>query len=449
MSDVQFRDSIFTFINTTMVLFTLNKSLNGRWKQNIVSIFFACIYVPFYNLLTYSSERAISPGENSMRQFLRILIMLGMFFIFVCIHKAAFKRKLQVYAVTMIAIFVSETIMTVIFSAAGINSLTQFTNVPKHITLRCINTILYIGACIAAYILLRAQKHNSYVSVLCIALLFCCCMMCSLVTAYNLRSGWDASLIILITAGIALLCIFGIYKLFTQLEEKERLKQQFYWLKQLQKTEAQYINELQDKSRELSKIRHDFDEHLLSIGLLIKQNTPEALEEAEQIITNVGRSLASVKVCQYTVNLLVNTVLDTKVNEAQQAGVTVCPSVNLPPKIDRIEAADLNSLLINLLNNAITACADLPDDADKTVHIKTAIKNNFLIIKTTNPFKEVFNDNQGKLLTTKTNKSEHGLGLQIIEDIVKKYNGASKIELQEEQFIHTVFLNLQQNPKNK
>lgn len=444
MSGVPFRDSIFTFINTAMVLFTLHKSLNGGWKQRVAAVFFTCIYIPFYNLLTYSNESVIIPAENSMRQFLRMLIMLGMFFIFVCIHKAAFKRKLQVYAVTMVAIFVSETIMTVIFSAAGIYSLTQFTDVSKHIILRCINTILYISACIAAYILLRAQKHNSYVSILCTALLFCCCMMCSLVTAYNLRSGWVASLIIFITAGIALLCIFGIYKLFTQLEEKERLKQQFYWLKQLQKTEAQYINELQDKSHELRKIRHDFNEQLLSVSLLIKQNTPEALEEAEQIITNVERSLESVKVCQYTANLLVNTVLDTKVNEAQQVGITICPNVSLPPKIEQIEAADLNSLLINLLNNAITACTGLPDNMEKTVQIQMAIRNNYLIIKTTNPFKDVVHDSKGKLLTTKPDKTEHGLGLQIVDDIVKKYDGEAKIEMQKGLFVHTIFLNLRQ-----
>lgn len=443
MTSTRCLECFFAFLIVNTSLLMIYKTLGGQKKHQAAAILLAVIYVPVFYLFTYSDTIIAAYLSETLQRILRTILVLVLFFVYLCLFKISFKRKLQVYGVFLSALFFSEVMMMAIYTVSDVVTIVWELDFLTRLTYLIINYILNAAACFAACLVLKKTRTN-YISVLCLILLLCCCFMCTLITASSFSKP-----AILLCAAISVFSIFGIYKLSTQLEEKERLKQQFYWLKQLQKTESQYINELQDKSRELSKIRHDFNEQLLSIGLLIKQSTPEALEEAEQIIANVGRSLASVKVCQYTANLLVNTVLDTKVNEAQQVGVTVCPSVNLPPKIDRIEAADLNSLLINLLNNAITACTDLPDNADKTVQIQTAIKNNFLIIKTTNPFKEVRNDNKGKLLTTKPNKTEHGLGLQIIEDIVKKYNGESKIELQEEQFIHTVFLNLQQNPKNK
>ena len=63
----------------------------------------------------------------------------------------------------------------------------------------------------------------------------------------------------------------------------------------------------------------------------------------------------------------------------------------------------------------------------KTIH-------DMWIIKVRNSYISPIHKKAGHFLTSKKDKKLHGIGLEIINDIVKKYDGSCKIEYDEKTF---------------
>lgn len=66
-----------------------------------------------------------------------------------------------------------------------------------------------------------------------------------------------------------------------------------------------------------------------------------------------------------------------------------------------------------------------------------------IFFKTVNPKTHNIKKVGNKILTSKkTDTQNHGLGLEIIEDIAKSYNGKYTIEYDDTSFILIVYLNI-------
>lgn len=104
---------------------------------------------------------------------------------------------------------------------------------------------------------------------------------------------------------------------------------------------------------------------------------------------------------------------------AEHSGINVNYQIFLPEK-SLIQPTDLSSVLFNLLDNAIEACSSSGFDKPHLSLSLTTSKGflSILVRNSKNPL-EVFDHN-----TTKENTFYHGLGLSIIEDICRKYDGS-------------------------
>ena len=61
---------------------------------------------------------------------------------------------------------------------------------------------------------------------------------------------------------------------------------------------------------------------------------------------------------------------------------------------------------------------------DRKISINSRIINNYLVLKITNNYNSIINAN---FSTIKKDKENHGFGIKIIKEIVKKYDGTLKI----------------------
>ena len=104
---------------------------------------------------------------------------------------------------------------------------------------------------------------------------------------------------------------------------------------------------------------------------------------------------------------------------AEQAGIHVDYQIFLPEK-SMIQPSDLSSVLFNILDNAIEACRS-SEDLKKNLSLSLTTSKGFLsiLVRNTKDPQIVFNHS-----TTKKNSVHHGLGLSIIEDICRKYDGS-------------------------
>ena len=175
--------------------------------------------------------------------------------------------------------------------------------------------------------------------------------------------------------------------------------------------------------------------------LLIDSGSQVNINKASDLILTINNEIDKISIAQYTENELVNAVLSSKINEAQNNGIKVDTKLNIPKDLGNKDDFDLNILIINLINNAIDACKKL-SLYERTIEISIAVKANLFIVKVLNNYDTLNVDSKGKLRTTKKHEDEHGIGLGLINGIAKKYDGDDDIKTENGKFVHSVILNM-------
>lgn len=132
---------------------------------------------------------------------------------------------------------------------------------------------------------------------------------------------------------------------------------------------------------------------------------------------------------------LLNTILQVKKEVAQKAGISVSYQVLLEETLE-LPGIDLASIVFNLLDNGIEACQS-SHDQQPFLSLFIRQHGDYLSIKMKNT-----KDSQ-KVFDRKTDKSDvvfHGLGLEIMEEIVEKYDGSCVWKDLGDQFQATLML---------
>ena len=189
---------------------------------------------------------------------------------------------------------------------------------------------------------------------------------------------------------------------------------------------------------EFRKLRHDMKNHIANIKALIEKGN---IEEASLLLGESGNAYESVTLMDFNSgNNFVNAILLSKFALAKSKNITFNWSLEAIDEM-KIEPIDISSLLSNLLDNAIEA-------SEKTdspiINLSIFKQNAYHIINVENSISQnnyLLNSN-GIPISTKSNSSLHGYGMQIIDDIAKKYDGNFSWRVRNKMFIATVLLKL-------
>lgn len=191
------------------------------------------------------------------------------------------------------------------------------------------------------------------------------------------------------------------------LVKKERLEEQ-------QALQKKHYLALMEQQKKIRQLRHDIANHLMTMTVLVEEDT----EKAKEYLQNLTETFHSLKSVVYCENQIVDAVLFSKSAEAEAMGIPFTPAASLPHHVN-IDDLDLMSLLSNLLDNAFTAASQATDPFVEVVikeHASTIVTSvrNALPDHTIPDLKH----------TTKQDKEAHGLGIKIVEEICRKYNGS-------------------------
>ncbi|MCM1488501.1 MAG: ATP-binding protein, partial [Firmicutes bacterium] len=135
-------------------------------------------------------------------------------------------------------------------------------------------------------------------------------------------------------------------------------------------------------------------------------------------------------------------LLNFKFYPALEEGTKINAKVTLPLNMT-FPSFDLTVILGNLIDNALEAIALVEEN--KFIDFKMNYSKGMMVIKISNPYKNALNMENGKLITSKKDKTNHGLGLKSINEILKRYNGITEIETDENTFTITAALYLKQS----
>lgn len=174
---------------------------------------------------------------------------------------------------------------------------------------------------------------------------------------------------------------------------------------------------------EMQSFRHDLKQrYILEQSYLEQKNCAklaECYKESIDLLKN-GKTVAN------TGNLCIDNLINYKSLMAERKGIEI--SADLLVAYDaRFDDGDICSLIGNLLDNAIEAAEDVEEDG-RRVKLKIRMAENNMLITTENPYKGQRRKRGNQYLTTKAERSGHGMGLKMIEEIAGKYHGDMVIE---------------------
>lgn len=216
-----------------------------------------------------------------------------------------------------------------------------------------------------------------------------------------------------------LLTITSVIFLFfvSDIERKHQLELDLKELEYAYKSEADYYREFENKNYEISKIRHDIKNHIITIkGLYENGNKNEIVA----MLNDLENSIDSSKLKEYCKIPVVNAILSEKVKicELQKISIDIQISIS---DIGTISPVHISSIFSNLMDNAIKS-ANAINRQDKYIRLNAIQQSEYIIISTVNSTA----DTKSRILIPEESK---GYGLKILKDISQKYDGAFKAEV--------------------
>ena len=198
--------------------------------------------------------------------------------------------------------------------------------------------------------------------------------------------------------------------------------------------------EIEDLSNVYSDIRglkHDLRDHIANITAYVRSKLAD--EEMNEYLNRMTQTVEKLDFYYKTGNPIVDIILHQNLQQARKKNIRFEADFHCPKNF-QLDIYDLSIILNNALKNAIEASEKLIDSA---IYIRSYTKGNFYFIEIENDFDDniIFNE-EALPLTTKKNKSRHGIGLYNIRKCAQKYNGDIDIELKDGKFNLTVMMNL-------
>lgn len=188
------------------------------------------------------------------------------------------------------------------------------------------------------------------------------------------------------------------------------------------KLQQDYYKELEIGQRELRKFRHDMNNHFSVVAELLEEGNEEAAKEYFQKLSGELRARGR----SFCKNSIVNAVLNSKYNRAMEAEIDCFFHIEIDELLF-IEPMDICTMFSNTLDNAIEACMKAKEN-NRSISVKArCTENGYFSYEIKNTMNQEIQIENGKYKTWKKEKKSHGIGLENVQDIVKKYSGTIDI----------------------
>ncbi|MBC3887126.1 GHKL domain-containing protein [Acetobacterium paludosum] len=180
--------------------------------------------------------------------------------------------------------------------------------------------------------------------------------------------------------------------------------------------------------------RHDYNNIMNSIRLLLDTNEIERAKLLFDDVQNLFQNTVKTNK-DYSNNLLVDAILFDTANICEYKSINFSANVYLSKSV-RLEDLDLVRIFSNLIDNAIDSTSKINNPSNRFINImSSSSSNNWLLIEFLNSYEgDLKSNNNNRLLTTKENVNLHGLGINIVTNIIEKNGGIIEILSKESVF---------------
>lgn len=193
--------------------------------------------------------------------------------------------------------------------------------------------------------------------------------------------------------------------------------------------QVKHYEQVEKTDNELRKFRHNYKN--MKIGLMSLLNNKDT-DGAKKYVADCDELLDIDYTLYQTGNSIINAILSDKAMKVKDKGITIKFAGLIPQT--KISNTDLCIIFGNILDNAIEAVEKVDDNIAKEINIDVYKKKDYLFITVTNPTKTEVAIKDNKIVTSKDDKSNHGLGLSSVEETLKKYDGHLDLDCDNNKF---------------
>ena len=184
-------------------------------------------------------------------------------------------------------------------------------------------------------------------------------------------------------------------------------------------------------------LRHDLKNQLCALQAIAQSGNIKAVNK--HIDDLIGAN-ESTKNYADSGNINIDSILNYKIFEAEQAGIPVTLQCNIPSSL-YVASVDVCSILGNLIDNAIHACTRV-QLGKRQINISIRYDKKCLMIVVVNTYDGKLIYKNGNIESSNVDKERHGVGLLSIRKSVEKYDGIMEIENTNELFKVVIILPL-------
>lgn len=167
------------------------------------------------------------------------------------------------------------------------------------------------------------------------------------------------------------------------------------------------------------RFRHDTRNHLFTIAEIIKRGNAEQAEN--YIYSIVDEKLYSDTTFSDTGNIAIDSVINYKLNEAINKDIRIHADISVPNNL-LLDATDITTVVGNLIDNAIEASCVL-EKSERELFVSIFYEKGRLFIEIKNTFNGDLIEKEGRPVTNKIDRYNHGYGLKNVERAMEKYDG--------------------------
>ena len=221
-----------------------------------------------------------------------------------------------------------------------------------------------------------------------------------------------------------------LYRTMVRTEQRVQLEVENALLESQLDAQLAHYRDLTAQYEQIRAMRHDIAHHLNTIHALLEAGNLQAASEYSEQLLPAQTYSSRLGSCR---NPVVDAFLYTRVQDAQTRGVPVRADVSLPVELP-VSNTDLIVAFGNLLDNALEACAGIPD---AQITLRAHMDKGYLVIQESNPVRA--RQPQGKK-PRRIPELERGVGFRVLGSLAKKYDGSFRHMCENDTYTVTLSL---------
>lgn len=229
----------------------------------------------------------------------------------------------------------------------------------------------------------------------------------------------------MISIGFFAFIVFG----FRYMNEK--MRHMLHTEREMREQQVQYYEMLLQKEEDTRKYRHDMNAHMMSLRTLVMEGNSE---RTQLYIDNMMEHMQTIRKSTYTTgNRMLDSILNYYIGQLEPAiEVSVKGECSNSVKISDM---DVCTIFSNLFKNAVEALkASEQTKRFFRVQIEEGKRYMEVCIENSADSDHLQTDKNGRLLTSKKDKGNHGFGILNVEDAVQRNGGTLDIRVKENKF---------------